>query len=380
MDRGDSSNPSGSRSGGYQHANPAIPSKNMTELSISGHSPSTPTKRSTGFKVPVTPSTIQKHQLSERQVQTQSQRSGSVNTTPLLHPPALLNPSIAASLINSPFNGLKSPEFVDERVSSPVLNVSNDNVKTDTVTSTPKFTSIAASTSDVAVTPSLKSVSRRLFPPADDGEDIESSRDNSSSSSTSKSYGEFTLVPLGSPVYTTEADLEPEIDYTDRSHPLYSKKKHQKLVPGTPDDKIITFELSEKWVNEEVPGRLRRDSGTEVRDSDNDDDEEGEEEYVLVSKSKELKNPFLVSGVPSEETRRLRQEKLLRENPDIEKFVTYVDKYGDTVVRKPRSRLRPRMLFKEQLYSHKGASKSRSRSRSRSSSPKPTTRTETDTE
>ena len=378
MERGNSSNPSESRSGGYQHTSPAIPSNmtelSMTDLAISTHSPSTPTKRSTGFRAPVTPSTIQKHQSSGGQSQIQSQKSGSVNTTPLLHPPTSLNPSIAASMINSPFNGLKSPEFVDERAPSPVLNVGKEYTQAGTVTSTPKSTSISTSTSDVAVTPSLKSVSRKLFPLAGEKEDIEFSKD---SSTGSKAYGEFTLVPLGSPLYT-KSDLEPEIDYTDRSHPLYSKKKHQKLVPGTPDDKIITFELSEKWVNKEVPIRLRKDTDTvdsEVRDSDDEDS-------VFVSKSKELKNPFLVSDVPSERTRRLRQEKLLRENPDIEKFVTYVDKYGDTVVRKPRSHLRPKMLFKEQLYQHSGASKSgsTSRSRSRSSSPEPSTRNETDAE
>ncbi|GAV54775.1 hypothetical protein ZYGR_0AS00980 [Zygosaccharomyces rouxii] len=114
--------------------------------------------------------------------------------------------------------------------------------------------------------------------------------------------------------------------------------KQAKQVPGTPSDKLTNFELARKWHN----------------DSDHDDDDDDDDgDEVLIRQAKPT-NPFQSSSPVSEETRNTRKELLLKDNPDIENVITYLNKEGEVVRRHRLSNVekeafKPRRLFTKEL-------------------------------
>lgn len=120
------------------------------------------------------------------------------------------------------------------------------------------------------------------------------------------------------------------------------KTKQQKVSPGTPSHKITTFEQSQDWYNNS--GNL-------------DSSDEEEEESAFIKKTT-LPNPFQSDIIADEETRAERKAQLLRENPDIEDTITYVNKRGQVVKQRKLSegekeRFKPRMLFQDELQRKK---------------------------
>lgn len=117
-------------------------------------------------------------------------------------------------------------------------------------------------------------------------------------------------------------------------------RKQAKNLPGTPGDKVITFEMAKQWNN------VSSKEGTTVSDT------EEEEETVTVS-SVNLKNPFMDDTVLTREERSARHQKLLSENPELESTVTYVNKHGLVVNKrhlssKDQARYKPRALFTDE--------------------------------
>lgn len=232
--------------------------------------PATP-KKGTELTAPVTPSTVQKPQLF------QHNNRLNFKNGPFLQPPPEKN---SINSINSPFNGLKSPEFTPMRR----LSITNTtNLKKE----------------------NLNTVSRVLFPTV------------------------------------TDSDIDNEdVVLLAPSIQSQSKRKLQKTKsasPGTPTDKITNFELSKEWHN---------------KDYSVDDDSETEESN-LISKEK-ISNPFLSNDVPTKEQRVMRKLQLLEEDPDLDKYITYVNKKGEKVKQRRVSResqkLKPKMLFEDQIY------------------------------
>ncbi len=115
-------------------------------------------------------------------------------------------------------------------------------------------------------------------------------------------------------------------------------RKMAKQVPGTPSDKVITFEMSQDWNN------VSSKDGT--TNSDTEDD-------LLVTK-KPLKNPFASDDVIDETERRRRHNQLLKENPELESTISYVNKNGEVVKQRHLSledqiRYKPRALFTKEI-------------------------------
>lgn len=107
---------------------------------------------------------------------------------------------------------------------------------------------------------------------------------------------------------------------------------------NTPSDKITDFNLSKQWHNKDY-----------YIDSDSDQDDQH-----LIS-NKQISNPFISTDVPTKEERVLRKMQLLKEDPNIDKYITYINKKGETVKQRKLSnkskQLKPKMLFEDQLYS-----------------------------
>lgn len=87
--------------------------------------------------------------------------------------------------------------------------------------------------------------------------------------------------------------------------------KISKQTPGTPSDRIVTFELARDWNN----------NSSSCFSSDEEDQE-------TCIRQKTLENPFESHCVLDEETRRRRQELLLAHDPSLKDTVVYLDKKG----------------------------------------------------
>lgn len=174
----------------------------------------------------------------------------------------------------------------------------------------------------------LQNVSRVLFPATSEGRSL-----ISDSGSVPLS-----LLPPKRPTSAPRrlsSDLEEELQASDDE----TSRKLSKRVPGTPSHKVITFDMAQEWNN----------TAEQVSDSDDD-------ELALGSsiKNKELENPFLVPNTADEELIQQRKQTLLRENPDIESVITYVNKKGDVVRRRQLSenekeRYKPKRLFAKEI-------------------------------
>lgn len=116
------------------------------------------------------------------------------------------------------------------------------------------------------------------------------------------------------------------------------KTSQEQQTFGTPHDKITDFKLSKEWHNKDYI------------DSESDQDNEP----TLISKES-ITNPFMSTDIPTKEERVLRKMQLLQEDPNIDKYITYVNKKGETVKQRRLSnksqQLKPKMLFEDQLYS-----------------------------
>ncbi|CCF57729.1 hypothetical protein KAFR_0D00820 [Kazachstania africana CBS 2517] len=171
---------------------PSLPSLNR-KVTVE---PATPQKN-TSLTAPVTPSTVQKHQLNSS---TNSMKNGI---------PLLLHPRNQQQAMFSPFNGLKSPEFVSQRRSS-ITKTNTDNDKI------------------------LQNVSRILFPNKRESDDEESGTEDTQT-------------------FASQSSLLPP-----------KRTKHHKEVPATPSDKLISFKLAEEWNN--------NSSKTGAADSDSEEE------------------------------------------------------------------------------------------------------------
>ncbi|KAL3228448.1 Protein SIC1 [Nakaseomyces bracarensis] len=113
-------------------------------------------------------------------------------------------------------------------------------------------------------------------------------------------------------------------------------RKYAKNVPGTPSDKVITYEMAQRWNN------VSSKEGTTISDTEED-----------TVKPAALKNPFMDDTVLTKEERRARHQKLLSENPELESSITYVNKHGQVVKqrqlsREDQSRYKPKALFTDE--------------------------------
>ncbi|CAB4254154.1 similar to Saccharomyces cerevisiae YLR079W SIC1 Inhibitor of Cdc28-Clb kinase complexes that controls G1/S phase transition, preventing premature S phase and ensuring genomic integrity [Maudiozyma barnettii] len=248
---------------------------------------------------PMTPSTVHKNgSLNVRnQLSSQPQANGMGNANklvfkngPFLQPPQ----ENAKTAINSPFNGLKSPEY------TPMRRLSITGKKG-----------------------TLNSVSRVLFPTDHQSLQDNTSANNSDEPARKKLNVPGILLPPSTPKQQPTSITDSE-------------------TFNTPNEKITNFELSKEWYN--------KDYAETANDSDIEDNAESQ----FISKET-MENPFMSSGVPSKETRVLRKMQLMEEEPDLDKYITYVNKRGEKVKQRRLSRnsqkLKPKMLFEDQLYS-----------------------------
>ncbi|CEP64965.1 cyclin-dependent protein serine/threonine kinase inhibiting protein SIC1 LALA0_S15e01376g [Lachancea lanzarotensis] len=241
--------------------------------------------------------------------------------------------SVGAKPSSLPFNRLKSPR----RRSSPIRGLR-----------TPEYTPIKPSESarkklDFGENQQeFRNVGRVLFPESSSGssERFQSGFLAPPTKPSSLQCAPKLLPPDFSSIMQDPLDTSkraiPEI-YADTWEMDQSSddfpRKEAKQTPGTPSDKVVTFELAKDWNN---------NSGSCISS-----DEEAEETMI---KSKTLENPFDSGSVPSEETRRRRKEQLIQEYPELGSSIQYVDKRGKVVKERTLSpeeqeRFRPRMLF-----------------------------------
>ncbi|SCU77243.1 LAFA_0A00452g1_1 [Lachancea sp. 'fantastica'] len=292
--------------------------------------------------VPATPP--RSRNKSEKQVMLEAPRGDQVPMSPQrLHtqPAIPVTPgSVGAKPSSLPFNRLKSPR----RRASPIRGLR-----------TPEYTPAKGSESvrkklDFGdYQQEFRNVGRVLFP------------DDNNSGSSERFQSGFLAPPSLKPATALQNApklLAPEfssitkdpLDTAKRTIPeIYSDtweteeienfptRKEAKQTPGTPSDKIVTFELAKDWNN---------NSGSCISS-----DEEADEPVI---KSKALENPFDSGSTPSEETRRRRKELLIQEYPALENTIQYVDRRGKVVKERTLSpqeqeRFRPRMLFADKL-------------------------------
>ncbi|QLQ79343.1 hypothetical protein HG537_0B06910 [Torulaspora globosa] len=213
---------------------------------------------------------------------------------PLLAPPAVGNES------RSSFKGFNSPEYTPQNQQKKGCSFEHPE--------------------------ELHNVSRVLFPAAKKEKSL--STEGTSASSC--------LLPPRRPVARrlVGASLVESAESDDESPHKLSKQ-----LPGTPSHKIITFGMAEEWNN----------ASEKCSDSEDEDVRPGSS-----IKGKQLENPFLAAGTPDEKLIRQRKEALLRENPDIESVISYVNKKGDVVRRRQLSDeekelYRPRRLFANEI-------------------------------
>ncbi|SCU83545.1 LADA_0C12068g1_1 [Lachancea dasiensis] len=259
---------------------------------------------------------------------------GSVGTKPnMSHFNRLRSP-----LLRSPAKGLRTPEYTPVKPSESVKK------KLDFGDASHEF----------------QSVGRVLFPESTESTEI-SDRDRfqnrflappSSTATSQLLQGAPQLLPSNSQKQASKAFsslLQDQLDEEDsalssvRADPWEPEsagqpaRKEARQMPGTPSDKIVTFELAKDWNNNSR--------------SCFSSDEEGEEPMV---RQKTLANPFDDNSTASEETRRRRQELLIAENPSIGNTIQYVDKNGKLAKERRLSpeeqkRFQPRRLFTKEL-------------------------------
>ncbi|CCC72002.1 hypothetical protein NCAS_0J00220 [Naumovozyma castellii] len=266
----------------------------------------TPNKNSSlSIRPPVTPSTVQKFK-----------------NQPFLQPPN-------AALNRRGNTGLKSPEispFI--RRSSIGLNLTNDNSRL------------------VKSANNLQAVSKVLFPtsasPSTSPDNLELLPPNTSASFSSFTFSQDRSTSPTPKTKRTNHDIfdsQFQINYEQQQQPLQSQKI-QKIVPGTPSDKIITTPQDP----------------SEREQMDTDVDSELEDENIIIKNDVSSYNPFMDSKVPTREERLQRRQKLISENPDIEDTITYINKRDKTKVTKikldkeQRESYKPRMLFEDEIY------------------------------
>ncbi|EWG84350.1 Sic1p [Saccharomyces cerevisiae R008] len=252
----------------------------------------TPQKPSQNL-VPVTPSTTK-----------------SFKNAPLLAPP---NSSMG---MTSPFNGLTSPQrspFPKSSVKRTLFQFEIHDNGTVREEQEP-----------------LGRVNRILFP-TQQNVDIDAAEE--------EEEGEV-LLPPSRPTSARQLHLSLERDEFDQTH----RKKIIKDVPGTPSDKVITFELAKNWNNNSP----RNDAKSQ---------ESEDEEDIIINPVRVGKNPFASDELVTQEIRNERKRAMLRENPDIEDVITYVNKKGEVVEKRrltdeEKRRFKPKALFQSRDQEH----------------------------
>ncbi|CAI4673984.1 CEI_1a_G0035180.mRNA.1.CDS.1 [Saccharomyces cerevisiae] len=253
----------------------------------------TPQKPSQNL-VPVTPSTTK-----------------SFKNAPLLAPP---NPNMG---MTSPFNGLTSPQrspFPKSSVKRTLFQFESHDNGTVREEQEP-----------------LGRVNRILFPTQQDV-DIDAAQEEEEE--------EEVLLPPSRPTSARQLRLSLERDEFDQSH----RKKIIKDVPGTPSDKVITFELAKNWNNNSPKNDARSQ-------------ESEDEEDIIINPVRVGKNPFASDELVTQEIRNERKRAMLRENPDIEDVITYVNKKGEVVEKRrltdeEKRRFKPKALFQSRDQEH----------------------------
>ncbi|CAI4035012.1 hypothetical protein SMKI_12G1500 [Saccharomyces mikatae IFO 1815] len=165
-------------------------------------------------------------------------------------------------------------------------------------------------------------VNRILFPrqqDADIGED--------------EDEDEQVLLPPSRPTSARQLHFPLDRGQPDQAY----RKKIIKDVPGTPSDKVITFELAKNWNNDSP----RNDFSSQESEDEEDD---------IIKPVQVNKNPFVSDELITQEIRNERKRALLTENPDIEDVVTYVNKKGEVVEKRKltdeeKRRFKPKALF-----------------------------------
>lgn len=252
----------------------------------------TPQKPSQNL-VPVTPSTTK-----------------SFKNAPLLAPP---NSNMG---MTSPFNGLTSPQrspFPKSSVKRTLFQFESHDNGTVREEQEP-----------------LGRVNRILFP-TQQNVDIDAAEE--------EEEGEV-LLPPSRPTSARQLHLSLERDEFDQTH----RKKIIKDVPGTPSDKVITFELAKNWNNNSPKNDARSQ-------------ESEDEEDIIINPVRVGKNPFASDELVTQEIRNERKRTMLRENPDIEDVITYVNKKGEVVEKRrltdeEKRRFKPKALFQSRDQEH----------------------------
>ncbi|AJV50199.1 Sic1p [Saccharomyces cerevisiae YJM1248] len=252
----------------------------------------TPQKPSQNL-VPVTPSTTK-----------------SFKNAPLLAPP---NSNMG---MTSPFNGLTSPQrspFPKSSVKRTLFQFESHDNGTVREEQEP-----------------LGRVNRILFP-TQQNVDIDAAEE--------EEEGEV-LLPPSRPTSARQLHLSLERDEFDQTH----RKKITKDVPGTPSDKVITFELAKNWNNNSPKNDARSQ-------------ESEDEEDIIINPVRVGKNPFASDELVTQEIRNERKRAMLRENPDIEDVITYVNKKGEVVEKRrltdeEKRRFKPKALFQSRDQEH----------------------------
>ncbi|CAI4635932.1 CQI_4a_G0035530.mRNA.1.CDS.1 [Saccharomyces cerevisiae] len=253
----------------------------------------TPQKPSQNL-VPVTPSTTK-----------------SFKNAPLLAPP---NSNMG---MTSPFNGLTSPQrspFPKSSVKRTLFQFESHDNGTVREEQEP-----------------LGRVNRILFP-TQQNVDIDAAEEE-------EEEGEV-LLPPSRPTSARQLHLSLERDEFDQTH----RKKIIKDVPGTPSDKVITFELAKNWNNNSPKNDARSQ-------------ESEDEEDIIINPVQVGKNPFASDELVTQEIRNERKRAMLRENPDIEDVITYVNKKGEVVEKRrltdeEKRRFKPKALFQSRDQEH----------------------------
>ncbi|SCV02284.1 LAMI_0G17546g1_1 [Lachancea mirantina] len=129
--------------------------------------------------------------------------------------------------------------------------------------------------------------------------------------------------------------LEKQQDTKD----VHSTIKISKQTPGTPSDKIVTFEMANDWNN---------NSGSRFSS-----DEEGEEVDHQIRKT-QLENPFESNDYADRETRSRRQKALLASDPQLKDKITCRDRLGNIVkerrlTKEEQEQFKPKALFTKEL-------------------------------
>ncbi|AJV51101.1 Sic1p [Saccharomyces cerevisiae YJM1252] len=230
-------------------------------------------------------------------------------TKPFKNVPLLAPPNSNMGM-TSPFNGLTSPQrspFPKSSVKRTLFQFeSHDN-------------GIVREEQE-----SLGRVNRILFPTQQDA-DIDED--------------EEVLLPPSRPTSARQLRLSPERDELDQSY----RKKIIKDIPGTPSDKVITFELAKNWNNYSPQNASSQESE--------------DEEDIIIKPAQVGKNPFVSDELVTQDIRNERKKAMLRENPDIEDVITYVNKKGEVVEKRKltdeeKRRFKPKALFQPRDQEH----------------------------